>query len=206
MCMWLDRLLRCDRKAELLERDAICRDTFQARSRNPRDLHPVTLGNVGNELEELLARCTGREMGLIFTRPNADTDGRLLNVDVLLETHPNAKVFDSLGEHYLSAMNHVDAVVGNSSSGLYEAPSFGIATVNIGDRQKGRLSASSVIHSKPERHDVVQALRKAITTDFSNTVNPYGDGYASERIIEVIRSLANPRLLLQKHFFIRKGA
>lgn len=201
------------RRTELLDRDTLFSTIgFKpARHNLLVTFHPVTLGKIasGDEFEELLAalHAMGDELGLIFTRSNADTEGQLLNgmLDKFVESHTNAVAFDALGEHYLSVLKHVDAVVGNSSSGLYEAPSFGTATVDIGDRQKGRLSASSVIHSPANRHDIALALRQAIDGDFSGAVNPYGDGHASERIIEVIRSLAEPQSLLQKHFFMWGG-
>jgi len=200
-------------RTELLDRDALFATIgFEpARHNLLVTFHPVTLGDVASEAEfgELLAalHTLGEEMGMIFTRSNADTGGRLLNsmLDKFLESHANAKSFDALGEQYLSAMKHVDAVVGNSSSGLYEAPSFGIATVNIGDRQKGRLSASSVIHSPADRCDIARSIWQAVCGDFSGTVNPYGDGHASERIIEEIRSISDPQSLLQKHFFMQES-
>jgi len=197
-------------QAKLLERD----EFFSAIGFSPREnnlmltFHPVTLGRNSSQDDfvELLAALDelGDKFGLIFTRANADTEGKVLNamLDRFVASHANAKSYDALGEHYLSALKHVDAVVGNSSSGLYEAPSFGIATVNIGDRQKGRLQASSVINCEARRKEIVQAIGRAIYEDFSQTENPYGDGHASKRIVEVIRGVTDPRTLLQKHFFI----
>ncbi|MCI5125679.1 MAG: UDP-N-acetylglucosamine 2-epimerase (hydrolyzing) [Candidatus Electrothrix sp. AR5] len=173
--------------------------------------HPVTLGKVSSEVEfdQLLAALEelGDKYGLIFSRPNADTDGKILNtmLDRFVELHTNAKAYDALGEHYLSALNHVDAVVGNSSSGIYEAPSFGVGTVNIGDRQKGRLQASSVINCFARKNEIVHAVKQAVNEDFSETVNPYGDGRASERIVEVLQTVREPHTLLQKHFFMFEG-
>jgi UDP-hydrolysing UDP-N-acetyl-D-glucosamine 2-epimerase len=173
--------------------------------------HPVTLGKNSSKDDffELLAalEMLGNEFGLIFTRPNADTEGRTINImlDTFIESHTNAKIYDALGVHYLNALKHVDAVVGNSSSGLYEAPSFGIPTINIGDRQKGRLQATSIINCIPERNDIMKAVQLSIDKDFSNTVNPYGDGHASQRIVEVIKEVPNPQSLLQKHFFSPGG-
>ena len=113
--------------------------------------------------------------------------------------------FASLGQlRYLSALQYVDAVVGNSSSGLAEAPSFKIATVNIGDRQKGRIKASSVIDCKPNKNSILEAFNKVYSYDFQqvlkNIVNPYGDGCTSKKIIEVIKrvDLTN---ILKKSFY-----
>lgn len=201
------------RQAKLLDRASFfAAIDFRPRAKNLLvTFHPVTLGKVSSQDEfgELLAalESLGDEFGLIFTRPNADTQGKSLNtmLDRFIELHDNAKAYDALGDLYLSALKHVDAVVGNSSSGLYEAPSFGIATVNIGDRQKGRLQASSVINCAAIADEIAQAVRRAINEDFSGTENPYGDGYASKRIVEVIRATHDPEALLQKHFFMQGG-
>ena len=170
--------------------------------------HPVTLGKVASEIEfrELLAALDelGDDFGLIFTRPNADTEGKALNaiLDQFVESHANAKAYDVLGKHYLSALSHVDAVIGNSSSGIYEAPSFRVATVNIGDRQKGRLQASSVINCSANKNEIIHAVQRAVTEDFSATINLYGDGHASERIVKILQTVDDPTSLLQKHFFM----
>lgn len=198
------------RQARLLDRQ----EFFAAIGFSPKQknlmvtFHPITLGKVSSQKQfgELLAALEGlgEEFGLIFTRPNADTEGEALNamLNQFVSAHANAKAYEAMGEHYLSALKHVDAVVGNSSSGLYEAPSFGIATVNIGDRQKGRLQASSVINCAAEKGEIQQSIWRAIREDFSQTTNPYGDGYASRRIVDSIRSAPDLQALLQKHFFM----
>jgi UDP-N-acetylglucosamine 2-epimerase len=94
----------------------------------------------------------------------------------------------------------MDVVVGNSSSGLYEAPSFGIPTVNIGDRQKGRPRAASVIDCPPRRAAIGDAIAAARARGRQPTKNPYGDGHASERIVAVLKALAEPKRLLIKRF------
>jgi UDP-N-acetylglucosamine 2-epimerase (non-hydrolysing)/GDP/UDP-N,N'-diacetylbacillosamine 2-epimerase (hydrolysing) len=171
--------------------------------------HPETLAQQSPEipfgallsaLEEL-----GEDVGLIFTRPNADTDGRRLigMIGAFTARHPQATCRDSLGQLlYWSTLAQVDAVVGNSSSGLYEAPSFGKPTVNVGDRQKGRLRASSVIDCAPEKESIMKALRQAFLLDCTATVNPYGDGNSVARIIAVLKGIDDPRALVRKHFFI----
>lgn len=159
--------------------------------------HPVTLecGSSGQQMQELLVALGELEnTHLIFTLPNADTGGRELiqMVEAFVEAHPHAKAFQSLGQkRYLSCLQFVDGVVGNSSSGIAEAPSFKTGTINIGDRQKGRLSATSVIDCKPERADIGRALCLLFDADFrqslGTTVNPYGRGGTSKKIIDVLR-------------------
>ncbi|MDB4638776.1 UDP-N-acetylglucosamine 2-epimerase [bacterium] len=172
--------------------------------------HPVTLENStsSTQIHELLVSL---EMlhgtHLIFTMPNADTDSRNL-FDIIhsyCSSHPNAKLFTSLGQLlYLSCMNQVDGVIGNSSSGLTEAPSFNIGTVNIGDRQKGRLRASSVIDAEPNTESINAALHRLFSEDFDNsldsTVNPYGTPGASDLIVH---SLENKLKInsLKKEFY-----
>jgi GDP/UDP-N,N'-diacetylbacillosamine 2-epimerase (hydrolysing) len=159
-------------------------------------------------MTELLAALDSlQDTRLIFTMPNADTDGRALFelINRFVQTHPLARVFCSLGQlRYLSCMRHVDGVVGNSSSGLAEAPSFKIGTVNIGDRQRGRLRAPSVIDCPPERTAIAAALAQLYSPQFKarlGTVeNPYGDGHASERIVRTLASISLEGVL-KKAFF-----
>lgn len=170
--------------------------------------HPETLSGVPScqNVKELLYALDGlgENTGLIFTKSNADPEGRkIINlVEEFVKEHPNAYIYHSLGRKvYLSVMTHVDAVVGNSSSGLYEAPSFKKPTVNIGDRQKGRLMASSVINCAPERGEILKAIKKAFVMDCSDTLNPYGDGKSSKRIVKVIKSIKEYKALLKKRFY-----
>lgn len=158
--------------------------------------HPVTLedSTAEGQMAELLAALDGRTgTNLIFTMPNADTGGRALieMIEAFVETHSNARAFTSLGQLlYLSCLRNVDAVVGNSSSGLTEAPSFRKATINIGDRQRGRLKAASVIDCDPRRDSIARALDKAYSAEFqrllSGVRNPYGEGGASELVVRVL--------------------
>jgi UDP-N-acetylglucosamine 2-epimerase (non-hydrolysing)/GDP/UDP-N,N'-diacetylbacillosamine 2-epimerase (hydrolysing) len=123
-------------------------------------------------------------------------------IDEYVASRPHAKAYISLGQlRYLSAIAHVDAVVGNSSSGLYEVPSFKKSTVNIGDRQKGRLQASSVINCKPESADIVRAIKEAFNKDCSQAVNPYGDGDSAQKIVTALKAIPDYNALLKKHFF-----
>lgn len=170
--------------------------------------HPVTLEtqSAGVQFQELLTALDslGPDVGIIFTKPNADTDGRSIIrlIDSYVAAHPNARAYVSLGQlRYLSAMSHADAVVGNSSSGLYEAPSFGKPTVNIGDRQKGRLQATTVINCSQEAGAITGAILQALASDCSGAVNPYGDGNSSVRIKDRLKQIVEPSILLKKHFF-----
>lgn len=140
---------------------------------------------------------------LWFTRPNADAGGRELasDLDAWAATRPHARVFTSLGQlRYLSLMSHADAVIGNSSSGLCEAPSFRIPTVNIGDRQRGRLAGDSVVHCLPQTESIQAALNAALRMDCSAAVNPYGDGQSSGRILSALASFQTERDVLKKRF------
>jgi GDP/UDP-N,N'-diacetylbacillosamine 2-epimerase (hydrolysing) len=172
--------------------------------------HPVTLekGTAANQMSELLTALADlQDTHLIFTMPNADTDGRVLihMVEQFVEQHANAHAYVSLGQlRYLSCIAHVDGVVGNSSSGLAEVPSFRKGTINIGDRQRGRLQATSVINCEPTRLAINTSLQRLYSTEFQsslNTVrNPYGEGGASEKIIASIKTIALDDLV-KKHFY-----
>ena len=170
--------------------------------------HPVTLDEQSTEyqFQELLTALDNLDIhiGIIFTKPNSDTNGRAIIrlIDGYVATHANARAYTSLGQvRYLSAMSQVDVVVGNSSSGLYEAPSFAKPTVNIGDRQKGRLQAASVINCGPEVKEIENSILKALASDCSGVINPYGDGNSSVLIKEYLKQIVKPANLLKKHFF-----
>ena len=169
--------------------------------------HPETLdpGAGPAALEALLAALDrmGEDTGLIFTGSNADPLGQALDERVRQFTaaREHAVFHASLGQQaYYSLLEQVDAVVGNSSSGLYEAPSFGIPTVNIGDRQKGRPRAASVIDCAANEDDILDALHQALASDFSQVENPYGDGHAAERIVEVLAGPWRREKLIRKRF------
>lgn len=171
--------------------------------------HPVTLDSVSSteQMAELLTALDslGKGMGVIFTKANADTQGRSINqmIDDYVEIHPESKSYTSLGQvRYLSVISQVDVVVGNSSSGLYEAPSFGKPTVNIGDRQKGRLQATSVVNCQPQALAIKQAITSAFNMDCSNVQNPYGDGNSSIRMLAMLKNIPDYRALLKKQFFM----
>jgi GDP/UDP-N,N'-diacetylbacillosamine 2-epimerase (hydrolysing) len=178
--------------------------------------HPVTLENdtAGHQVDELLAALDElADTHLIFTLPNADTGGRIIRAmiqDYVAVRQTKAVCFDSLGQlRYLSVMQFVHAVAGNSSSGLIEAPSFRIGTINIGDRQKGRVKAASVIDCEPQRESIGQALRKLFSREFQESLrlvtNPYDQGLVATRVVQV---LAEHPLdgILKKTFFTQKNA
>ncbi len=172
--------------------------------------HPVTLEKATStqQMAELLAALeTLEDTHLIFTMPNADTDGRVLfdMVEQFVSAHPNARAYTSLGQlRYLSCIRHVDGVVGNSSSGLAEAPSFAKGTINIGDRQRGRLKAESVIDCNPDRQSITAALQRLYSPAFQATLktvrNPYGEGGASEKIVQVLQDYPLESIL-KKSFY-----
>ncbi|OMI15888.1 UDP-N-acetylglucosamine 2-epimerase [Leptospira weilii] len=173
--------------------------------------HPVTLeeSTAKAQMIELLSslETLSLETGLIFTMPNADTDGRIIFelVKEFTSSHSNAWHFTSLGQtRYLSCLQFVDAVVGNSSSGIIEAPSFKIGTINIGDRQKGRLKAKSIIDCEPKKTEIIDAFKRLYSSDFqknlSTTVNPYGEGGASEKIVRILEKVDIQGILKKKFF------
>jgi len=157
--------------------------------------------------ELLLALSELDDTGLIFTMPNADTDGRILFelIKKFCANHAQARAYTSLGQLiYLSCLKHVDGVIGNSSSGLIEAPSFQKGTINIGDRQRGRLKAASVIDCEPERTSICAALKSLFSYEFQaqlpHTINPYGSGGASDLIVQTLEKVSFDKLL-KKNFY-----
>ena len=172
--------------------------------------HPVTLetNTSGKQMSELLSSLSEFiDYKIIFTMPNADADGReifKLIEKYCLDNH-NCRVYTSLGQlRYLSCLKYIDLVIGNSSSGLLEVPSFKIPTVNIGDRQKGRLKADSVIDCAPKKSQISSAINRAITLDFKESCkivkNPYGNDGASEMIVQRLENI-DFNNLLKKNFF-----
>lgn len=198
------------RHARLLPRAALEAElNFRFRARNLLvTFHPVTLDPVGSasHMQQLLEALggLGDGVGIVFTMPNADNDGRVIRAKIeefVSGSQGRAAAYESLGStRYLSVMAQVDMVVGNSSSGLYETPSLHKPTVNIGDRQRGRLRAASVIDCTPEAAQIRGAIARAFSLDCSQIVNPYGDGHAADKIVAQILALTDPKALLQKRF------
>jgi len=173
-------------------------------------IHPVTLNEIDSnkELKELL-RALDEFKGkrLIFTLPNADPGNQSIRklIEEFVMRHPNARSYESLGsQKYLSCLAYVDGVVGNSSSGIIEAPSFKIATVNIGDRQKGRLMANSIINCSFKKNEIKRSIEKIYSSKFQsqlkNTINPYGEGGATEKIVKILKTV-ELKGLIKKPFY-----
>ena len=175
--------------------------------------HPVTLEN--NTVEEQflnLLKVLDRnpKIRMIFTKANADTNGRIVNELIdkyAAQNSERACAFMSLGQkRYLSALKYCRIVIGNSSSGIIEAPSFGKPIINIGDRQKGRICADSVINCGYTQQEIQQAMETALTEEFenkaSNCRNPYEKENTAANIISVIKDyLLNDKIKLKKGFY-----
>lgn len=174
--------------------------------------HPVTLESATAQTKTMsLLSALDRHSGLtyLFTKANSDTDGRIINT--LLEeysrTHENLHVVDSIGmKRYLNAIRNARFVIGNSSSGLVEAPSFHIPTINIGDRQLGRISGETVIDCEPNTESIRCAIDTVLSSEFRDKIqearNPYGDGNTSEKIMAVIKDFfTNDKIHIKKKFY-----
>ena len=173
--------------------------------------HPVTLENNTSkkQFQELLNAINELEdTNIIFTKTNSDLNGKIVNqmIDQYTSEYPKKCIgFTSLGQlKYLSALQYVDAVVGNSSSGLLEAPSFKLGVINIGDRQKGRIRAKSVIDCLPDKKDIQKSFERLYSKDYQellNTVsNPYDGGLSSKKIVRVLKNFKLQNVL-KKNFY-----
>ncbi len=207
------------KRLPLLDREALEAELdFKLGERNLLiTFHPPTLepGEAAAQMQALLDALDslGPLTHLVFTMPNADTGGRELAamVDRFVAVRDHARVFTSLGQfRYLSCMRHMDGVVGNSSSGIIEAPSFHIGTVNIGDRQRGRLKADSVIDCAAQQGAIVTALKRLFSGDFRKALegidNPYGNGGAARAILDVLRRHPIEGLLKKSFYDIGLGS
>ena len=174
--------------------------------------HPVTMegGNVDDQIAEFLEAIKSfPELQFVVTKSNADQGGARINelLDEANDRIENIHVYSSLGvRRYLSLMKHAEFVLGNSSSGIIETPSFCVPSVNIGDRQRGRLQAENVYNCGPKTSDIVSAIKQVMSDDFKetcrNAVSPYGNGHAAEQIAEkTIDVILNGRIDLKKKFF-----
>ena len=168
--------------------------------------HPTTLENNTSKLQfrELLAAINDLDnTNIIFTKTNSDLHGKVINqmIDQYISKNSKKSIgFYSLGQtRYLSALQFVDVVLGNSSSGLIEAPSFKIATINIGDRQKGRIKAKSVIDCLPEKKSIQNSIKRAYSKNFQSLLkvvkNPYDNGFSSKKIVRVLNSIKIENIL-----------
>lgn len=177
--------------------------------------HPVTLESMtaNKQFRNILEVIDNhRELSVIFTKANSDTDGRIINqmIDEYVAVNSDrCKVYASLGQvRYLSALRFCVAVVGNSSSGIIEVPSFGIPTVNIGDRQKGRVGAESVISCGNSAQEIENALQIALSRKFRerivNVKNPYEKTGTSDMIVQVISDALEKKIDIKKKFYDSK--
>jgi GDP/UDP-N,N'-diacetylbacillosamine 2-epimerase (hydrolysing) len=179
--------------------------------------HPVTLEHrtAQTQFQNLLdAISTFENLQIIFTKANADTDGRVINQmidDFVARNSERCIAFTSMGQlKYLSTMKHVDALVGNSSSGIIEAPSFRVPTVNIGDREKGRMKAESVIDCEPVKETIEKGVQDAVSQEFKKKMesvrNPYEQENTSKIIKETIRRFDLNGLIVKQFYDLRLDA
>ncbi|MDL5246473.1 UDP-N-acetylglucosamine 2-epimerase [Leptospira weilii] len=172
--------------------------------------HPETLDSKSprEQFEELLKALHHLDdTSILFTLPNADTGSREIinSIHRFVNTHKNSAAYASLGQkRYFSCMQFMDGVVGNSSSGLLEVPTFRKGTVNIGRRQEGRLKAKSIIDCEFEEKSILDAIQKLYSKQFQDLLsavkNPYGEGNASSKILDVLKTISLDQIL-QKKFF-----
>ncbi len=168
--------------------------------------HPVTLlSETTAEADALFAALERVEEQIVFCYPNADAGSRALaaRTRAFLETRPGSRLFVNLpAMEYWALLREAAAMLGNSSSGIMETASFALPTVNVGLRQKGRERPANVLDTPPETSAILAALQRALTPEFraglSGMRNPYGDGTAAERIAEVLTTLPDRDVLLQK--------
>jgi UDP-hydrolysing UDP-N-acetyl-D-glucosamine 2-epimerase len=171
--------------------------------------HPATLEyeDAGRQAGELLAALRSSGRPVVFTMPNADTGGRVIREHIkrFIREEPSAQAVESLGtEGYFSALALCAAMVGNSSSGLLEAPSFGLPVVNVGIRQSGRTRGENVVDVGTGREEIAKGIRRATDPAFRKSLqglaNPYGDGKASHRIVAKLAEVPLSGRLLRKRF------
>ena len=202
------------RRTPLLDRSAL--EAALGRPLGARNLlvtfHPVTLAAEGGaaQVHALLQALdeTAGEATVWITGVNADAGREAIAtaMGAWAARRPDTHLSDSLGQtRYLSLMKIADAVIGNSSSGLYEAPALGTPTVDIGDRQAGRPAAASVVHAEPDAGAIADAIRKALASPRGDGDTPYGDGRSAGRIVEILRGLPDRPTLLAKQF-VEAGA
>lgn len=190
------------RNLALLTKEALVRDLgLEFKKYNYQvTFHPETLGRLSSKKQfQILLNVLDQQEDsfFIFTKANADTDGRIVNqmIDQYVIENPNKSVaFHSLGSlRFLSVVHICDAIIGNSSSGIIEAPSLKTATINIGNRQKGRVQASSIVNVPIEEKALLNAFKKIKHPEFkkkvSNCENPYGDGNTAHRIVEILKTI-----------------
>lgn len=207
-------------RLKLMEKEELCNDLCIPPDKKigVMTYHSVTLekDTADVQISEILkALKKFPDIYWVFTLPNADTGGRIIIKRIkefVNENQESCKVFASLGQvRYLSLLKNADIMVGNSSSGLVEAPSFELPVVNIGERQKGRIRARNVIDMPYCLEDAIRnAISKGTSDDFRNSLraieNPYGEGNTSEKILNILKSLTLSESMIKKTFYdLNKG-
>lgn len=174
--------------------------------------HPVTLekATAEQQVRELLVAMRQREdLFFLITKANSDAGGRRINELLEAETEKcsNMELVASLGmKRYLSAVKYAKFVLGNSSSGIIEAPALQVPTVNIGDRQQGRIQAKSIVNCQPERTSILTAIDRVLGMQGLVFNNPYGDGHTSEKIVEILKEyMSLEHIDLKKKFYDLPG-
>jgi GDP/UDP-N,N'-diacetylbacillosamine 2-epimerase (hydrolysing) len=176
--------------------------------------HPVTLEKSTSKkqfLEILEAIDDLKDTNIILTKTNSDIDGKIINsmIDKYVDKNKSKSIaIISMGQlNFLSALQYMDFIIGNSSSGLLEAPSFKIGTINIGDRQKGRIKAKSVVDCLPNKKSIKDAIKKVYSNEFQKLLksvkNPFDDGCASKKIVKVLNSISTDDLLKKSFFNVK---
>lgn len=174
--------------------------------------HPVTLeiNDIERQCNELfMALDQFPHMQFVFTKANSDAGGRIINrkIEEYVNSHKNSVAFSSLGIlRYLSLLKYCDIVIGNSSSGIVEAPCFKKPTVNIGNRQAGRIKAASIIDCDTNEKSIVEAINKALSVEFKDDIrsvkNPFGGFGTAEKIVSTVkRYLYEDGIDLKKRFY-----
>ena len=175
--------------------------------------HPETLNvdKIKNDFKEILSALSElKETNIIFTKSNSDEGGRIINqmIDEFVKSRDNCIAFTSLGrKRYLSGLQFIDIVLGNSSSGLVEVPSFKKTTINIGNRQKGRVKAKSVIDVKPDKNEILKAIDLTYSTSFQNMLknvqNPYEKEDTLPYILNLLKTVDLEKLIIKKFYDIK---
>ena len=175
--------------------------------------HPETLSGseeAKRQMQIVLESILESDLNAIITMPNSDVGGNLILECILeyVQKYPeNLRFFKSLGQlRYLSALRYADFVIGNSSSGIIETASFGIPAIDIGDRQKGRISPKNVIHCICEKSAIKEAIMRGknpnFITELKNYVNPYGDGHTAKRMVDILKNISwNTETMVRKTFY-----
>ena len=174
---------------------------------NSETLNKFSLKKNFNEI--LKALNSLKDTNLIFTLPNSDIDSSIIfsMIKKYVKKNKNAYVFASLGNlKFYSCLKYVDGMIGNSSSGLLEMPTFKKGTINIGERQTGRLICASIINTKPNKTNILKSIKILYSSDFKkkikNTKNPYGNGGASKKIISILKKIKLDKILTKKFYDI----